>query len=122
MAAILVTGATGTLGRAVVHLLLARGHTVRALSRQATATLPSGAELVVGDLIQDTRLAEALAGVEAIIHCASDPRHVQTTDVEGTRHLLKLLDAEQGALPHLIYPSIVGIDRSAYPYYQAKLA
>ena len=122
MAPILVTGATGTLGRAVVHLLLVRGHTVRALSRQATATLPSGVELVVADLTKSAELTPTLAGVEAIIHCASDSRHVQITDVEGTRHLLELLDAEKGAIPHLIYPSIVGIDRSAYPYYQAKLA
>ncbi|HEX3270819.1 MAG TPA: NAD(P)H-binding protein [Ktedonobacterales bacterium] len=118
MASVLVTGATGTLGRAVVHALLAGRHTARALSRRVQVALPTGAELVVGDLAQNTDLAEALTGVNAIIHCASDPKHAQIVDVEGTR---RLLEAASGATPHLIYPSIVGIDRSAYPYYQAKL-
>ena len=60
-----------------------------------------------------------ITGVEAIIHCATEPKRVQVADVEGTR---QLLEAASGAAPHLIYPSIVGMDRSAYPYYQAKLA
>ena len=119
MTTVLVTGATGTLGRAAVHLLLAGGYTARALSRRSQIALPAGAELVVGDLAQNTGLAEALSGVDAIIHCATDPKHAQIGDVEGTR---QLLGAARGRAPHLIYPSIVGIDRSAYPYYQAKLA
>ena len=119
MTTVLVTGATGTLGRAVVHLLLAGGYTARALSRRSQIALPAGAELVVGDLAQNTGLAEALSGVDAIIHCATDPKHAQAGDVEGTRLLLA---AARESAPHLIYPSIVGIDRSAYPYYQAKLA
>ena len=73
----------------------------------------------MGDLAQNTGLAEALSGVDAIIHCATDPKHAQIGDVEGTRLLLA---AARESAPHLIYPSIVGIDRSAYPYYQAKLA
>jgi uncharacterized protein YbjT (DUF2867 family) len=119
MAIILVTGATGSLGRAVVRRLLAGGHTARALSRQPQAALPAGAELVVGDLTTSTDLTQALVGVEAIIHCATDPKRAQEADVEGTR---QLLEAARSAAPHLIYPSIVGIDHSAYPYYQAKLA
>ena len=119
MTTVLVTGATGTLGRAVVHLLLAAGHTARALSRQTQVALPPGAELVVGDLTRSAELTPALSGVDAIIHCATDPKHAQAGDVEGTR---QLLEAARGRAPHLIYPSIVGIDRSVYPYYKAKLA
>ncbi len=119
MTTVLVTGATGTLGRAVVHLLLAAGYTARALSRQTQVALPAGAELVVGDLTRSAELTPALSGVDAIIHCATDPKHAQAGDVEGTR---QLLEAARESAPHLIYPSIVGIDRSAYPYYQAKLA
>src|SRR5690625_3826524 len=44
---ILVTGATGTVGRALVHALSERGQSVRALSRDpSTAVLPTGVEVV----------------------------------------------------------------------------
>ena len=119
MATVLVTGATGTLGRAVVRRLLAGEHTVRALSRQPLTALPAGAELVASDLTRSADLAQVLTGVEAIIHCATDPKRAQEIDMKGTRQLLEVASS---AAPHLIYPSIVGIDRSAYPYYQAKLA
>src|SRR5262245_20165475 len=113
MATVLVTGATGTLGGAVVRALLAGGHTARALSRQTHVILPAGAELSVGDLAQGVGLAEALAGVDVIIHCATDSANAPVVDVEGTR---RLLVAARESAPHQIYPSIVGIDRSAYPY------
>jgi uncharacterized protein YbjT (DUF2867 family) len=119
MATVLVTGATGSLGRAVVRRLLAGGHTARALSRRPQAALPAGAGLVVGDLTTSADLAQGVADVDAIIHCATDPKRAQEADVEGTRQLLQ---AARSAAPHLVYPSIVGIDHSAYPYYKAKLA
>lgn len=61
---ILVTGATGTIGRHVVTQLVARGHAVRALTRRpAGATLPAGVEIVGGDLTAPDTLTAALAGV-----------------------------------------------------------
>ncbi|MEU7892494.1 NAD(P)H-binding protein [Nonomuraea sp. NPDC049152] len=62
---ILVTGATGTVGRVVVDRLLAAGHQVRALTRNpATAALPGAAEVVAGDLTDASTLAAALEGVD----------------------------------------------------------
>ncbi|MFB7573420.1 NAD(P)H-binding protein [Streptomyces sp. NPDC056165] len=64
---ILVTGATGTVGRQVVAELLARGHAVRALTRDATkADLPAGVEVVQGDLTEPAGLASALEGVTGL--------------------------------------------------------
>ncbi|MEV5007335.1 NAD(P)H-binding protein [Streptomyces sp. NPDC056159] len=64
---ILVTGATGTVGRQVVAELLARGHAVRALSRDAArADLPAGVEVVQGDLTEPAGLASALEGVTGL--------------------------------------------------------
>ncbi|MFD7462107.1 MULTISPECIES: NmrA family NAD(P)-binding protein [unclassified Streptomyces] len=64
---ILVTGATGTVGRQVVAELLARGHAVRALTRDAaTADLPSGVEVVQGDLTEPDSLVPALEGVTGL--------------------------------------------------------
>ncbi|NGO08699.1 NAD(P)H-binding protein [Streptomyces sp. HC44] len=64
---ILVTGATGTVGRQVVAELLARGHAVRALTRDATrAALPVGVEVVQGDLTEPDSLIPALEGVTGL--------------------------------------------------------
>ncbi|WP_217139852.1 NAD(P)H-binding protein [Streptomyces sp. AC627_RSS907] len=62
-----VTGVTGTVGRQVVTELLARGHAVRALTRDATrAALPDGVEVVQGDLTEPDSLAPALEGVTGL--------------------------------------------------------
>ncbi|MFB9678954.1 SDR family oxidoreductase [Streptosporangium vulgare] len=64
---VLVTGATGTVGRPLVERLLAEGHRVRALTRNpAKANLPAGAEVVAGNLADTATLPEALSGVDAV--------------------------------------------------------
>ncbi|MGW6293848.1 NmrA family NAD(P)-binding protein [Streptomyces sp. NPDC055058] len=64
---ILVTGATGTVGRQVVAELLARGHAVRALTRDpAKAAFPAGVEVVHGDLAEPDTLVPALEGVTGL--------------------------------------------------------
>ncbi|QOV40690.1 NAD(P)H-binding protein [Streptomyces ferrugineus] len=64
---ILVTGATGTVGRQVVAELLARGHAVRALTRDpAKADFPPGVEVVRGDLTEPDSLVPALEGVTGV--------------------------------------------------------
>jgi uncharacterized protein YbjT (DUF2867 family) len=122
MTSVLVTGATGTLGRAVVGALLTGGHAARVFSRRAPTGLPAAVEWVMGDLSQGVNLDTALSGVAAIIHCASDPDHATAADVEGTQRLLEAARAAQASAPLLIYPSIVGIDSSPYGYYEAKRA
>lgn len=63
---VLVTGATGNVGRPLVHRLLSDGHRVRALTRDpARADLPSGAEVAAGNLADSASLGEAFAGVTA---------------------------------------------------------
>ncbi|AUY50158.1 NAD(P)H-binding protein [Streptomyces sp. CB01881] len=67
MGEILVTGATGNVGREVVVQLLARGASVRALARDPeTAGLPAGVEVVGGDLTRPDTLEEALAGSDTV--------------------------------------------------------
>ncbi len=63
---ILVTGATGNVGRPLVEQLLAAGHRVRALTRNpAAAALPAGAEVVAGNLSDEDSLKRAFDGVTA---------------------------------------------------------
>lgn len=109
-APILVTGGTGTLGRAVVPQLTARGFDVRVLSR-------SGAPGTVrGDLETGEGVEAALEGVGAVLHLATNLRD----DTELTRNLVRL--AERSGRPRLIYQSIVGIDRIPLGYYGGKRA
>lgn len=62
---VLVTGATGRIGRAVVDELLRAGVPVRALSRRPeTASLPAGVDVVAGDLTIPGSLDAALQGVD----------------------------------------------------------
>lgn len=68
---ILVTGASGLYGRALVPHLLARGARVRAVaSRPPAATLPDGVELRVGDLKDPAFANEAVAGADGLFHLA----------------------------------------------------
>lgn len=118
MATVLVTGGTGTLGRAVVSRLLARRQSTRILSHQSSPSVPPEVEVISADLASGIGLREAVAGVDAIIHCASDPRGSSLVDVEGTRSLLQ--SAGASGSPHFVYISIVGIERSSYSYYKSK--
>ena len=121
MAVVLVTGASGTLGRLVVARLLAAGQQVRALSHRPDAVVPAGAEVVGGDLASGEGLTTAVAGADVVVHAASSPADPWVTDVEGTGRLLAAI-AAQPTPPRIIYVSIVGVDRSDLPYYRAKRA
>ncbi|GIF24917.1 nucleotide-diphosphate-sugar epimerase [Paractinoplanes tereljensis] len=109
----LVTGASGTLGSAVVPRLQKQGYAVRPMTRSARAGW------VTADLRTGDGLAEAVRGVDVIVHLASAPGRPQKTDVEGTRRLMAA--ARNAGVGHVLYVSIVGIDRVPYPYYRAKL-
>lgn len=113
---VLLTGATGTLGRQLEPRLLAAGYQVGALSRRGPVSEAGGAEWLVGDLRAGTGLDAAVAGAEVILHCAS----AQRGDVTAARHLLAA--AERARSPHVVYISIVGVDRVPLGYYKAKLA
>jgi uncharacterized protein YbjT (DUF2867 family) len=120
MVTVLVTGGTGQLGHRVVRALLADGHPVRMLSRTPGAPPARGADVFAADLSTGAGLADAVAGASAIVHCATHPRRSRTVDVEGTE---RLLDAARDAgRPHVVYISIVGVDRIPTQYYRSKLA
>lgn len=113
---VLVTGATGRLGTRLVAPLQAAEHSVRQMSRRGTG--PGG---VRGDLATGADLQAALTGAEVVVHAASDPRgDPWQVDVAGTRRLVEVVDRDR--LRHLVYVSIVGVDRIPYGYYRAKFA
>lgn len=82
---IVVTGATGTIGRHVVDQLAGAGHPVRAVSRRpADAALPGGVEVHAADLTRPDTLAAALEGATALhlIAIAGDDYRVLETAPE----------------------------------------
>jgi uncharacterized protein YbjT (DUF2867 family) len=116
---VLVTGGTGAVGSRVVLSLRESGHRAVVLSRRDGF----GRDWRPGDLATGEGLAEAVAGMDAIVHAgsaAAELTKVKATDVGGTR---RLLDAARTAgVGHLVYISIVGMEGVPYPYYRAKLA
>ncbi|AMB58654.1 hypothetical protein AWU67_07040 [Microterricola viridarii] len=108
---VLVTGGTGTLGRAVVAALRERGEAPRVVSRR------QGAGLTTADLRTGVGLAAALDGVDTVFHLATNNRD----DLDISRGLLDAARAS-GTPPRLVYISIVGVDDIPLPYYRGKLA
>src|SRR5262249_1009644 len=112
---VLVTGATGFLGKAVVPRLAAAGHRVRMLGRSAPAAeLASHGEFVQGDLADRAVLKRALAGVDGLYPLAgrvsfdpADGPSMYRLHVAGTRGLLEEVRA-RGGLERLVLASTSG--------------
>lgn len=93
---VLITGATGYLGRAVTAAVAARGHGVVVFARHATASgLPYTA--VDGDIRDDTAVRRAASGCEAIMHMAAKvavwarrPREFDEINVGGLKTVLRV--------------------------------
>ncbi|MDT0344569.1 NAD(P)H-binding protein [Streptomyces litchfieldiae] len=99
---ILVTGATGGVGRPLVELLHAGGTGVRAVTRNAAAAgLPAGVEVVEADLNQPTAIADELTGVSSLF---LNPEAVG----DSARDLLKL--AREAGVRRVVLLSGIAVD------------
>jgi len=107
MKRILVTGATGTVGRQVVSQLLAAGAPVRALTRNPEAAgLPPEVEVVRGDLAVPETLEAGLAGIETVFL-------VWTAPAEAAPAAVERLARQARRLVYLTAPH-----RTPHPFFQ----
>lgn len=116
---VFLTGATGLIGRALVHALLRRGDVVTALSRspEAPRRLPPGVRHLHGDPGQPGRWEEELARTDACVHLAGEPlaeqrwtperrRRIRASRVDSTRRVAEVIRAAGPAV--LVAASAVG--------------
>lgn len=102
---ILVTGATGTIGRHVVDQLVQRGAAVRALVRDpAKAAFPDGVDVVRGDLLDVDVLRSAFSGVSTLFLLNA------VVPDEFTQALVALNLAREAGVERVVYLSVIHSD------------
>ncbi|MFB6462065.1 SDR family oxidoreductase [Bradyrhizobium tunisiense] len=113
---ILVTGATGTIGRHVVEQLVKRGADVRALVRDpAKANLPAGVAVSQGDLLDVDSVRGALSGVSTLFLLNA------VVPDEFTQALIALNLAREAGVERIVYLSVIHSDRYVnVPHFAGK--
>jgi len=117
---ILVTGAAGKTGTAVLKALAARGARVRALVRRAeraTAVKALGAaEVVIRSFDDSGALARAAAGARAIYHICPN---VSRDEIAFARNVVAAAQAQH--VSHFVYHSVLHPQIEAMPHHWAKM-
>jgi uncharacterized protein YbjT (DUF2867 family) len=102
---ILVTGATGNVGRQVVTRLVAAGRSVRAMTRRPqNGRLPEGAEVIQGDFERPGTWPAVLNGVQSVylypfVHAGTDPGFVEEAIKAGVTRFVVHSAAAAGFAP-----------------------
>jgi len=112
-----VTGATGFIGRHVVHRLRQLKHEVVAIAREparAADLVRDGVRVHKGDVTDKESMRAPMAGVDGVFHLAGwyklgakDTSPGYAINVDGTRHVLELI--EELGIPKGVYTSTLGV-------------
>lgn len=124
---ILITGATGLVGRHLLTRLLRQGYRVRGMTRsraKASEMEKLGCEAVVGDIRDDHALTQAVSGIQSIVHLVAILRPwrdltYESVTVKGTQ--LVVAAAQRAGVGRLIYVSALGVSpQDSNPYIASK--
>jgi NADH dehydrogenase len=122
---VLVTGASGFIGQALLPRLVAAGHDVRALARRPeSVAVQARVEAVAGDLLDADSLDRAVRGMDVVVHLAcatgiADARLVRRVNVDGTRALLDA--AQRHGVRRFVFVSTISATRPRMgPYGRTK--
>ena len=113
---ILVTGATGRVGRHVVDQLVQRGAKVRVLTRDpAKANVPAGVEVAQGDMLDIDAVRNAFQGVRTLFLLNA------VTGDEFTQAIITLNLAREAGVERVVYLSVIHADRFVnVPHFAVK--
>lgn len=113
---ILITGATGRVGRHVVDQLVKRGASLRVLTRDPSkANFPAGVEVVRGDLLDIDALRGAFTGVSTLFLLNA------VTGDEFTQAIITLNVARESGVERVVYLSVIHADRFVnVPHFAVK--
>ena len=109
---VFITGGTGYLGRALVPLLLGRGHEVRALVRRGSESrLPRGCEAVAGDPLDGSSFAERVAPSDTFVQLVGVPRPSpakarQFREIDLVSGRASVGAARAAGIRHFVYVSV----------------
>jgi uncharacterized protein YbjT (DUF2867 family) len=109
---VFVTGGTGYLGRPLIEALLSRGHTVRALTREASASaLPPGAIVIAGNALEPAGWTEQIAPADTFVHLIGTPhpsplKAAQFQSVDLTSIQVAVRAASAAGVRHFVYVSV----------------
>ncbi len=102
---VLVTGATGFIGKRLVKALLAKGYNVRCMVRRPDTGLPTGANPIIGDLLEPARLDAAFRGIDTafyLVHSMGGGRAgFERRDRQAAEYFVAA--AEKGGVRRVIY-------------------
>ena len=120
---VLVSGSTGNQGGAVVRALIAKGHKVRALTRNVTSPAAQqlvtlGAEVIQGDMDNAESMGKILKEVEVFYLMGNPMDGVEAEVKQG----IALADAANAAnISHLVYGSVANADLdTGIPHFDSK--
>lgn len=121
---VLVTGATGAVGPALVALLLEKGYAVRVLVRGENGRFPPTVETITGDITDPTAVHRAVTGCQLVFHLAAklhlNPAEAAAVEsayyrvnVDGTQHIVEAAAAAN--VERLIFFSTINVYGTTTP-------